>query len=145
MAFGDEQRIVRQIMAEAWGEPQAVDWSRFNDVLFATPEPDVTRPSECAWIRPSVEVVSGGRRTVGGPTAVRETVGVVLFQVFTPAGVGHKPAADIAAAICAIFRDRQSEGMVFFEPQPRPIGLDPEGSGWYQFQVMVPFRRDEVA
>lgn len=144
MAFAAEQRIVRQRLATLWSST-AVDWSSFGGagVPFVAPEPDVADPAGSAWIRPTLVVARGERITLG-PVARRRTAGLLIVQIFTPQGAGHKPAATLAATLCSLFRDVQVEGMTFLEPQPRPVGPEPEGA-WYQLNIEIPFRRDETA
>ena len=139
MAFGDEQKVVREVLA-SW-EDTVVDWSDFNAGRFEPPAPDPAAGEQASWIRPSVRV-GDARRAELGPVAIRRTTGVVIVQVFVPIGSGDAIAASLAASVAAIFRDLEQNGMQFLEPQPRPVGPEPDGA-WYQVNVEIPFRRDE--
>ncbi|HRS37435.1 MAG TPA: phage tail terminator-like protein [Thermoanaerobaculia bacterium] len=139
MAFLDEQKVVRQALA-SWSST-AVDWSDFNGGRFAPPEPDPAGGASASWIRPAVRVADAQRAELG-PVAIRRTTGVVIVQVFVPIGAGDAIAASLAASVAAIFRDLEQNGMQFLEPQPRPVGPEPDGA-WYQVNVEIPFRRDE--
>lgn len=144
MAFAAEQRIVRQRLVAQWTSTP-IDWSAFGGdaAPFVPPAPQVGSPAAAAWIRPALFVVRGERVSLG-LTARRRTAGQLVIQVFTPQGAGHKPAATLAASLCTLFRDVQVEGMTFLEPTPRPIGPEAQGA-WYQLNVEIPFRRDEIA
>lgn len=139
MAFGDEQKVVREVLA-SWADT-VVDWSDFNAGRFEPPAPDPAAGERASWIRPAVRV-GDARRAELGPVAIRRTTGVVIVQVFVPIGAGDAIAASLAASVAAVFRDLEQDGMQFLEPQPRPVGPEPDGA-WYQVNVEIPFRRDE--
>lgn len=139
MAFGDEQKVVREVLA-SWADT-VVDWSDFNAGRFEPPAPDPAAGEQASWIRPAVRV-GDARRAELGPVAIRRTTGVVIVQIFVPIGAGDAIAASLAASVAAVFRDLEQDGMQFLEPQPRPVGPEPDGA-WYQVNVEIPFRRDE--
>ena len=90
MAFGDEQKVVREVLA-SWADT-VVDWSDFNAGRFEPPAPDPAAGEQASWIRPAVRV-GDARRAELGPVAIRRTTGVVIVQVFVPIGAGDAIAA----------------------------------------------------
>lgn len=92
-------------------------------ILFAV------RPSETAWDSPDW----------------RSTLGAVVLAVLTPSNAGPEAAETLTELAAAQFRKEtflSGEG-TFDEPSIEPQG--PNGQGWYQVNLRVPFYYQEPA
>lgn len=92
------------------------------------------------WVRLNIrpgnaEMVSFGPRTYRQP-------GVVMTQVFIPAGTGDERANHIAEAIAGSLRGETVSGVRFGATSaPQFVGPD---RNWWQTNVMTPFEYDET-
>lgn len=92
------------------------------------------------WVRLNVrnadaQLVSLGPRTYRQP-------GVVITQVFIPAGVGDNRANEIAEAVVGALRGQTVSGVRFRATSP-PQAVGQTG-GWWQTNVITPFDFDDT-
>jgi hypothetical protein len=92
-------------------------------ILFAV------RPSDTRWTTPEWRI----------------TLGAVVFAVMAASNEGPESAETLAELVAAQFREQSfsSGSGKFDEPSVEPIG--PDGRGWYQVNVRVPWYFHESA
>lgn len=102
-------------------------------------------PHGLAWARLTIRW-GEGRRVALGPSLDRHT-GVVIVQLFTPAGQGHAANTALCDAAGEALNDVRlpCEGgrVVFSTASLEVIGNDRGGGPWWQQNVSAPFRRDK--
>ena len=97
---------------------------------------DYTPIQGTAWVRC---VVRPGQVFDGeiGRLGLSQRPGVLLAQVFVPDHLGSGPALDMAQAVEAAFRHEDVGGVHCDNPYTTTVG--PDGRGWYQVNVAVPW------
>lgn len=110
---------------------------------IAWPNVSFEPPALAPWVRLTL-VFSEARRAL--LTGDRETgqriVGLVIVQVFTPAGGGDGPCFALADAIADVWKERRIEIVPGSEPivtgvsEPVVVGASRE---WFQVNVSTPF------
>ena len=85
------------------------------------------RPVESAW------VASGWA----------DSIGAVVIAAMTPANAGPEAAETLASTIATCLGRQLDSGVQFDEATVENIG--PDGQGWYQVNVRVPWYYQEVA
>jgi hypothetical protein len=92
------------------------------------------------WIRLSIVPYTHTRSS-----AVEETTqvmdGDIVLQVFVVTGTGDGQATKLADAAADLFNGFSSIGMVCLTPR-EPIVRGDDGRGWYQIDVVIPFRAE---
>ena len=75
----------------------------------------------------------------------RNNFGVVIVQCFTDLDIGPGACEDVAEIVASGFRQQRflSGAGDFSTPRLDPIG--PDGEGWYQCNVTIPFFHQEAA
>lgn len=93
-----------------------------------------------AWVRLAIMNTEGRTAAIGGDGDVLdEQLGRVWVQVFVKEGTGTAAARVLVDSAAAAFRHAKFSGLRFYTPSIKSVGTD--GSGYYQFNVSVPFRR----
>ena len=77
----------------------------------------------------------------GKPTNTYRHLGVIVCQIFVPIGVGTGLAKGYADSIAAIWRSARFSGITCLTPRVEKVG---EIGSWFQINVTVDFRRDEI-
>jgi hypothetical protein len=85
---------------------------------------------EAAWVRLSVQEVTGGQQTLGpiGDRKYRRRARVDV-QVFTPADRGMQPGLALAQQVRSIFEGKTFDGLYFFDCVVADGGKDEK---WHQ-------------
>lgn len=85
------------------------------------------------WIRPT------NKPAVSSTASFQEDkdVGVFIVQVFGPDGTGLGDVNAAAAMIESTFRRKELSGVVCDVPYINDVG--PDGSGWYQMNIIIPW------
>lgn len=91
------------------------------------------------YVRVSIRPGTSERITIG--SREHRTVGVIIIQIFTPVGTGTADARAMADQAAAIFRDQEFGGLLCRSPSIQNVG---QSTDWTQFNVTVPYQRDEV-
>lgn len=94
------------------------------------------------WVRFNVVDGESTRTTIGATTNNVRSLGLVIVQIFAPLDKGNAAALAKADAVAAIFRDWCGSTVRCRTPSIKEVG--PDGNGWYQVNVSVPFQRDEL-
>ncbi len=139
MGFSDEHSQLRTRFAAgmlAASPTTPIDWP--NIALDPKPTGDTT------WVRFSiVDAIDGTVQTTFGATTNNHmSVGLVVIQIFTPENAGDAGALAMADTVAAIFRNWGGSTVRCRAASKKVIGLD--GHGWYQVNVSIPFKRNEL-
>ena len=109
---------------------------------IAWPNVNFTPPSG-AWVRFNVLDGEGSWRSIGSPGSnIAGYVGVVVIQVFVPLLSGESTAREYADAAAATFQG-QTIGGIRFSLATFSLS-NSVANDWYQMNVSIPFRRDEL-
>ena len=101
-----------------------------------------TPPDNAEWVRLNIVEGESVLAGLGGTGAnLYRNSGLVVAQIFVPVAVGDGLAYEIADDIAAIFRGKLVAGVHFRAPATAPAG--PNGA-WYQRNVNIPFRADQI-
>lgn len=131
--FATQQSELRTRFNSVWASRIPVDYPNHSFTLPSPPAP---------WCRFRVTNGASERMSVGAVTNLYRNLGIIFIQIFIPddsdvtVGYGH---ADAAADI---FRDWGGATVQCRTPVIKEIGS--EGSGYFQINVSVPFKRDEI-
>lgn len=117
-----------------WASATPIEW----------PNRNFTKPSgKDPWVRIIIQDGEAFQASFGNSGAnVHRHPGVIQLQVFTKMGIGNARALELADDAAAIFRGASFSGVRCRAASVREIG--PDGHGWYQVNVTVPFWRDST-
>lgn len=120
--------------------------TRFSTLWAGTPIGDVvfdnlpyTPVQGTPYVRLSIKPGTSERITIG--TREHRVVGLILVQIFVPTGSGTNAARVLADEAAEIFRDQEFDGVLCRSPSIQNVG---QSGDWAQFNVSVPYKRDEV-
>lgn len=125
----------------AWADATSV---RYDNVNFTVPT--------TSWVELQVWPGKANKASMGTGVQLRRMTGTVFINIFTPLNGGAKPAADLADAVTAVFRDLVVSGITFYEGSTSRLSEKyytnsgtgvPATSQWYQMSVAIPFKYDE--
>jgi hypothetical protein len=131
--FQTQQNEIRTRFNTVWASRIPVE---YPNVVFNLPAP----PSP--WCRLSIQSGDTARMTIGAGTNNYRTVGLIYVCIFVPDNSGDSVAFQRADEAAAIFRDWGGATVQCRTPRVKEIGSD--GSGYYQVQMIVSFKRDEL-
>lgn len=120
----------------------AAEWA--NDTPVAYDDMPFNVPNNQTWVRFNVSHVDGYQASIGSPSNNRfRRDGLIVAQVFQPAGKASKNARQKADKIVNAYLGKDNSGIHYYDVQMREIGSD--GAGWYQINVLIYFRYDHIA
>lgn len=126
---------VRRVLAQ-----RMATWTR---TPIAWPGGKLLDPKDAPWVRYSMDF-----RSRHIPSTPRDTTrvidGVVAIQVFTPIGGHDGECFRLAEHAGALFSGFSKNGVNCLEPEAPKIVGD-EGHGWFQINVVIPFRARRAA
>jgi len=91
------------------------------------------------YVRLTIKSGDSERLTIGARE--HRNVGLIIAQVFTPIGTGSNGGLVFADEIAAIYRDQEFDGVLCRSPYITEVGPTTD---WFQINVSIPFKRDEV-
>lgn len=95
-----------------------------------------------AWARISILEFDTGNPALGNRH--KRTTGVVMVQVFVPVGSGSELKAALCDVVLGIFENKRTGSFVSFRRgKVSDVGTGSDGA-WWQVNVSVPYRYDEV-
>lgn len=103
----------------------------------AYPNREYTPTTGQAWIWPTVrpgDAIEGEK----GQDGLGLRFGIFYVDIYTPLGIGSRPANDLAANIEALYRRADVGGVMCGEPSTWEYGND--GHGWWHVQTRVPIQ-----
>lgn len=135
MSYAADAATIRQRFESQW--PGAgfspVIAHTFGDVSY-------TPPNLTAWVR--LSVLSGEQRQVemGRKRRFRRT-GLVVVDIFVPAGDGDGQAKELGDAVVDIFQGRTVNGVVLRGTSVERVGVE---GGWLQYSASTLYQADSL-
>ncbi len=109
----------------------------------AWPNVSFSPPADAAWVRFTLLPAEARRHLITGQRETGQRItGLVVIQVFTPAGAGDGEAMTLAGVAGDLWTERRIEALpgrdplFTFVPEIRVIGAARE---WFQVNVTIPF------
>lgn len=135
MSFEAQANVIRQRFEALW--PGAVSPA----VLHTYGDVRLDPPNRVPWVR--LSVLSGETRqaSMGAATRLKRTVGVVVVDIFVPAGDGDGLARRLGDLVADIFELRTVSGVVFRATTLERVG--PDGP-WLQWSASTPYQADSL-
>jgi hypothetical protein len=131
VSYNDERKQIHERL-ESQISDIPVSWPNTS----FTPEPDVT------WVKCNIVNGDSFQVTIGSGTNAFRHIGLIVIQVFSPLNKGNGEVLALADSIASIFRNWCGTTVSCKAPSVKDIG--PDGHGWYQVNVSIPFHRDEL-
>jgi len=140
LGFEDVRGAIEERLAANW-TTTPIQW---ENVPFVQPSRNAAVP---AWISLAIRGNrEGGRASVGTTTPLRRYLYTIINQIFVPEETGTTLAYQYADTLGIVWRDvtfaaGATGTLRCFEPNAVEVG--PEGSGWYQLNLITNFQRDD--
>ena len=132
MGWAADSQVIRDRFNTQWPIEQSTVPFSFADVDYK-PTPD--QP----WVR--LNVLTGNQRQVGlGKKRRFRRIGIVLVQIFVPAGSGDGLAKELADSVADIFMGRTVSGIIFRASDLDRIGVD---GSWALWRSTTPYQADD--
>lgn len=136
--FAAEGAWIRQRLTDGWvkeqGPPAPLTPISWDNAAFDPPDPPAP------YLRYSVQH-SDGRQASVGPRPMERHDGMVVLEIFVPAGSQTAVLDALCDRAAEIFRGARAAGLRFYTPRAVRVG----GSGsWFRKNVLCPFQRDTV-
>ena len=131
-AFTDAENAIRQRLAAAW---------------TTTPVVYENQPYEAPGTTPFVfcEILQGGADQMSlGSTTLRlyRLTGIIILNIFTPAGTGTKLGNEYADSLATIFRGVSFSGVLTFAPRKSSNSGPTDDGKWHRISIITPFQFD---
>lgn len=133
MSFESQQSELRTRFNSIWANRTTVD---FPNHKFDQPSPPAP------WCRFRVSNGASARLGIGAGTAYERNLGIIFVQIFIPDDSDVTVGYAHADTVAGIFRDWGGTTVQCRTPRIKEIGSD--GSGYFQINVSIPFKRDEI-
>jgi hypothetical protein len=130
--WDDVHKTIEERMTSLWNTATA---ALLWDNVKGEPPSDGT-----PWIRTTIVEGQSVKIELGGSPGRHRSVGVVMFQIFTAIDKGSRPARAVAKALAILFRSVTVNGIIFKAPSLQRVGDTKDG--WYQMNLVCPFRWD---
>jgi len=132
MGFASDSQTIRERFNTQWPIEQPTVPFSFADV-------DYDPPKDTSWVR--LNVLPGDQRQVGMGSLRRfRRVGVVLVQIFVPAGSGDGLAKELADSVAKIFMGRTINGVIFRGTGVDRLGVD---GPWAVWRAQTDYQADD--
>jgi hypothetical protein len=133
MGHAADSQIIRTRFNTQWPIEQPTVSFSFADV-------DFNPIKDAAWVR--LNILTGDQRQVsmGIRRRFRRT-GLVLVQIFTPAGSGDGLAKELGDSVANIFQGRTVSGIIFRGTRVDRVGVD---GAWAVWRCTTPYQADEL-
>lgn len=107
------------------------------------PNENFVKPSPAApWARFNITDGDEFGISIGDDTQVFRTIGILTIQLFAPLNSGSIDILEKADTIAGVFRNWCGTTVTCRAASVRNIGND--GFGWYQVNIIVPFKVDKI-
>jgi hypothetical protein len=133
MGHSTDADTIRQRFDTEWPLAQPTVQHTFGDV-------DFTPPENAAWVRLYVLPGTPFQVSMGKYRRFRRP-GVVMVQIFVPAGRGDGLARELADSVAAIFQGRTVNGVIFRVTGLNRVGVD---GAWVQWNAATPYQADDL-
>lgn len=149
--WADERKAIESYFLTNWAN--ATPCKTENDSSFI--QPGTQNRVRVPWVGLYIRNAAGGRASIGTPSLHRY-IGTIFTQIFTDIGIGTETGRQLASNVADLWRDvtltAGTNGRIFigghhdgtFDTEPRISVIGDDKSGWFQINVTVRFRRDEI-
>jgi hypothetical protein len=131
--YANDSAVIRQRFAAQWAGVSPTIAYTFGDVKF---DP----PAAAPWVRLTILPGEAVQVEMGMKRRVRRT-GLVVVDIFVPAGSGDGLAKSLGDAVAGIFQLRTLSGVVFRATSMERVG--PDGP-WVQYSASTPYQADSL-
>lgn len=132
MGYQEGRAAIETHFLTGWGNTTSVRWA--NQTFDPTPGTPFVR----------FDIMSSGSwRSMGADDPLYREIGSVILQIHTPINTGAGQAFTMADTAADIFRDKQIDPGITFDPPLPPYSIGERGQ-WHVVILEIPFRRDEV-
>jgi hypothetical protein len=133
MGYSTDAQTIRERFDSEWPVQQPSVPYSFGDV-------EVDPPDDSPWVR--VSTISGEQTQVSmGKLRRFRRVGLVMVQIFVPAGGGDGTARELGDSVAAIYQGRTVKGVIFRGTGLTRIGID---GAWVQYNAATPYQADSL-
>lgn len=133
MGHSADAATIRQRFNAEWPIAQPSVPFSFGDVEYNPPDDE-------SWVR--VSTLSGAQTQVSmGKLRRFRRVGLVVVQIFVPAGSGDGTARELADSVAAIYQGRTVNGVIFRGTGLTRVGID---GAWVQYNASTPYQADDL-
>jgi hypothetical protein len=133
MGHSTDAATIRQRFETEWAAAQPTVTATFGDV-------DTTPPEDEAYVR--LHILPGDQRQVSmGKYRRFRRVGVVIVQIYVPAGKGDGLARELADSVADIFQGRTVSGVIFRGTGLTRVGID---GAFVQWNAQTPYQADDL-
>jgi len=116
-------------------------WGSTTPIIWGSDDP--TEKPNTTWVRFNIRHSDGFQATMGSPGSNRfDRVGVLTIQVFSPENQLGTDAVDKSTTILDLYSGLNDNGIEYYDAIVREIGND--GYGWYQINVVMTFRYEQI-
>ncbi len=122
-----------------------IDWTQTLIEFENVPESTAlttAKNNKTPWIRFIIRDGEGKRQTIGSNNPLFRYVGNIIVQIFVAQNTGTKTARELADAMTDIWRGYTGEPCLEFRTSN--ISVIGETEGWFQINVSIPFKNDEL-
>lgn len=133
MSYKDRNIELRTRFDIQWNNRTAVDWPNMK---FTYPDP------VALWCRFRISGGDAQRTTIGDTLNNEKSTGIIYIQLFAPIETGDALIMQRADEAAEIFRNWCGTNIMCRTPVVKEIG--PDGLGYYQVNVSIPFVRNEL-
>lgn len=133
MGYAADSQTIRALFEAQWPTKQSTVPRSYADLEYDPPENE-------PWVR--LTILPGDQRQVSmGRLRRFRRVGVVMVQIFVPAGSGDGTAKDLADSVTEIFEGQTVNGVIFRGTGLTRIGAD---GAWVQYNATTPYQADDL-
>jgi hypothetical protein len=150
--WADERAAIEAYFNTNWGTTTPIKW---ENATFVTP--GTQNRTRQPWVALFIREAVGSRASIG-VTPLRRFVGTIIVQIFTDLNIGTNLARDYASQVADLWRDvtitgvGTTNGIIAiggahdgaFNTEPHITVVGDEGNGWFQTNVTVRYRRDDI-
>jgi hypothetical protein len=133
MSYESQNTELKTRFTTVWANRTPRDMPNMKFSLPSPPAP---------WVRFRISGGDAKRLTIGGGTNWHRNAGIIFVQLFVPIETGDAVITQYADVICDMFRDWCGTNITCRTPVVKEVG--PDGSGYFQVNVNIPFHRDEL-
>lgn len=118
------------------------NWGSTTDISWDNVEYEPSEDS--SWVE--FTILDGESNQVSlGDSPLHRNVGVININIYAPLDTGTGSARALADQAATIFRSVQFSNILCRSPSITRIGnVKRESGSWYQYNVTVPFQKDET-
>ena len=133
MSFASQYNEIQGRLNTQWGVKTPISWP---NVSFTPPNP------QASWIRLVIKDTEAVQIDIGADKSTFRNAGVIYVSVFGKPNTGTDALAKLADDAAAVFRNWCGINVRCRAASVQDLGIDQ--SGWYMFQVKIPYQRDEL-